>query len=172
MSECRVLVAYSSKYGATAGIAERIGEVLRRQGVQADVSSVDRVADVTPYNAVVLGSGVYAGNWRKDAARFLTANERALAERQVWLFSDGPTGEGDPAELMKGWRFPESLLPVAERIRPRGIAFFHGAIDPDRLSLPEKLLVKAIKAPLGDYRDWAQIEAWAGEIAAACQGSR
>ncbi len=168
MAKCRVLVAYSSKHGATAGIAERIGDVLHRSGLEADVVSAESVHDLTPYGAVVIGSGVYAGNWLKEAASLLTANEATLTTRPVWLFSDGPTGEGDPVALMKGWRFPQALQPVADRIRPRGIAFFHGMLDPATLGLAEKLIVKAIKAPMGDYRDWAAIEAWAGEIAAAC----
>lgn len=163
----RVLVAYATKYGATAGIAERIGEVLRGAGLEADVMPAGQVSDLSPYAAVVLGSAVYAGSWRKEAATFLQTNERALAERRVWLFSSGPTGTGDPVALMNGWRFPSALQPLADRIRPRDIAFFHGAIDPQRLNLAEKLLVKGIKAPVGDYRDWNAITAWAAGIAAA-----
>jgi len=97
---------------------------------------------------------VYAGQWRQEAATFLEASEKTLAERPVWLFSSGPTGEGDPVELMKGFRFPEALQPIADHIRPRDIAFFHGALDMKELSLPERLIVKGIKAPLGDFRDW------------------
>ena len=166
----RVLVAYASKHGATAGIAERIGEVLRGAGLQADVLSAEQVRDLSPYSAVVLGSGVYAGSWLKPAANLLQANEQALAQRPVWLFSDGPTGEGDPVALMKGWRFPQALQPVADRIKVRDIAFFHGVIDLQTLNLAEKLIVKALKAPVGDYRDWDAITAWAASIAAALQG--
>jgi hypothetical protein len=32
-----------------------------------------------------LGSAVYMGQWRKEAAKFLTANEKMLAEQLVWL---------------------------------------------------------------------------------------
>jgi menaquinone-dependent protoporphyrinogen oxidase len=117
---------------------------------------------------VVVGSGVYAGNWLKGAATFLTRHEAELTGRPVWLFSDGPTGEGDPVALMKGWRFPQSLQPVADRIRPRDIVLFHGALDPAKLNWAERLILRAIKAPVGDYRDWPAIEAWAGEVAKAC----
>ena len=65
----------------------------------------------------------------------------------VWIFSDGPTGIGDPQELMKGWRFPENLKSVADRIKPRDIIFFHGALDMDRLKFAEKLIVRALKLP-------------------------
>jgi menaquinone-dependent protoporphyrinogen oxidase len=161
----KVLVVYATKYGATAEIAKRIGQTLSKKGLAVDVQPADQVSDLAAYQAVVLGSAVYAGNWRKEAASFLEANQQALAERPVWLFSSGPTGEGDPVKLMKGWRFPEALQPVADRIQPRDIAFFSGEIDLDKLNLPEKLIVKGLKAPTGDYRDWEEIEAWAESIA-------
>ncbi|MCL6431706.1 MAG: flavodoxin domain-containing protein [Anaerolineae bacterium] len=166
----RVLVAYASKYGATAEIAGRIGDVLRSSGLDAEVLPASRVRDLSPYAGVVLGSAVYAGSWLKPAADFLRSNEQALAERPVWLFSSGPTGEGDPVELLKGWRFPQALQPVADRIRPRDIAVFHGAIDVSRLSFPERLLVRGIKAAIGDYRDWNAIATWAAGIAEALVG--
>lgn len=165
--EKRVLVAYATRYGATAEIAERVGRALQEAGLEVEVRPVEQVDDPTPYGAVVLGSAVYVGQWRKEAAAFLQENEQALAEMPVWLFSSGPTGEGDPVELMKGWRFPEALQPVADRIRPRDIAFFGGELDPKKLNLPEKLIVKGLKAPLGDYRDWQAIDSWAAGIAAA-----
>jgi hypothetical protein len=44
-------------------------------------------------------------------------NAEVLAGMPVWLFSSEPTGEGDPLELLQGWKLPEELLPVVERIR-------------------------------------------------------
>ncbi|HLF29007.1 MAG TPA: flavodoxin domain-containing protein [Anaerolineae bacterium] len=163
----QVLIAYATKHGATADIAEKIGQVLSQAGLRVDVLLFDQVGDLAAYQAVVLGSAVYVGQWQKEAAAFLAANEKQLAERPVWLFSSGPTGQGDPAQLMKGWRFPEALQPIADRIRPRDIAFFHGVLDMKKLSLPEKLIIKGIKAPIGDFRDWEAINAWAVTIAEA-----
>ena len=100
--DVQVLVAYATKYGATAEIAEKIGQALRGAGLSADVLPADRVSDLTPYQAVVLGSAVYIGQWRKEAVKFLKANETVLAEKPVWLFSSGPSGEGDPVELGQG----------------------------------------------------------------------
>ena len=165
--DVQVLVAYATKYGATAEIAEKISQVLRQAGLHVDVLPADRVGDLSPYRAVVLGSAVYAGQWRKEAAMFLEANEKQLTDRPVWLFSSGPTGEGDPVQLMKGFRFPEAQQPIADRIRPRDIAFFHGVLDMKELSLAEKLIVKGIKAPVGDFRDWDAINSWATAIADA-----
>jgi menaquinone-dependent protoporphyrinogen oxidase len=161
----QVLVAHASKYGATAEIAEKIGEVLRQAGLYTDVTPAKDVKDLTPYEAVVLGSAVYIGKWRKEAVKFLKANQKMLAERKVWLFSSGPSGEGDPVALLNGWRFPQALQPIADRIQPREIAVFHGAMDMDKLNRIEKSMIKNVKAPVGDFRDWDRITSWAMAIA-------
>jgi len=161
-----ILVTYDTKYGATAEIADKIGQVLRQAGLATDVLPAERVGEMQAYKAVVLGSAVYIGQWRKQAAAFLKTNEKALAERPVWLFSSGPTGEGDPVALAQGWRFPKGLQPIADRIRPRDIALFHGAANVEKMNLIEKWMLKNVKAPVGDFRDWDAITAWATAIAA------
>jgi len=113
----------------------------------------------------VLGSAVYIGKWRKEAEKFLQANEKALAERQVWLFSSGPMGKGDPVELTQGWRLPMALQSVVVRIQPRDIAVFHGNVNEKKLNFIEKWMLKNVKAPPGDFRDWEAITSWAMGIA-------
>lgn len=163
-----ILVTYASKYGATKEIAQKIGEVFRQAGLQVDVFPVDGTLDITPYKAIVLGSAVYVGKWQKEAVEFLQANEKILASRPVWIFSSGPTGEGDPVELVEGQRLPPALQPVVDRIRPRDIAVFHGYINPDKLNFIEKWSIKSlVKKPFGDFRDWDAISSWATSIANA-----
>lgn len=161
----KVLVTYATKYGATEGIAEKIGQRLGQDGFDVDVVPADQVAGLDRYEAVVLGSGVYIGKWRKEASKFLKKNEKILSEKKVWFFSSGPTGEGDPEELLKGWTFPEGLKPLAEQIKPAGIAVFSGAIDKAKLKGMEKWILKKVEAGIGDFRDWEAITSWAESIA-------
>jgi menaquinone-dependent protoporphyrinogen oxidase len=159
-----VLVAYASKHGMTAEIAAKIVETLRQCGLQADVMPVKNVRDLATYKAVVLGSAVYIAMWRKEMVKFLQENEVALSQRPLWVFSSGPLGEGDPLELLHGWRFPEAQRPLVERIKPRDIAVFHGAIDLKKMTIFEKWVLKRVKARTGDFRDWEAITRWAAGV--------
>jgi menaquinone-dependent protoporphyrinogen oxidase len=161
----KVLVAYATKYGATAEIAEKIGQVLDQAGLSTDVKPVKLVRDLSPYQAVVLGSAVYIAQWRKEAVKFMQANEKRLAEMPVWLFSSGPAGKGDPVELLQGWRLPKAVQPIVDRIEPRGITVFHGYVNVDKMNFLERTMIKNVGSPTGDFRDWEAITSWANAIA-------
>lgn len=77
----RILVAYGTKYGATAEIAERIGAALRDAGADAEVRRAREVRSLDGYDAVVLGSGVYMARWRRDALRLLRRLRSDLGAR-------------------------------------------------------------------------------------------
>lgn len=166
MNDTPILVAYATKHGATLDIAVEIAATLRATGLTVTVAPVTEVTELKPYRAVVFGSAVYAGQWRREAVQFLDAHYIELAQLPVWVFSSGPTGVGDPLELLDGWHVPEDKENLIERIDPEDVVVFHGKIDRDRLNMAERLMVRAVKAPTGDFRDWAAIRAWADEIAA------
>jgi menaquinone-dependent protoporphyrinogen oxidase len=160
-----VLVIYASKHGATAEIARKIGETLTQAGIQTALADAKTARDLSPYRAIILGSAVYFGSWRKEAAKLLKTNQQILAEKPTWLFSSGPAGEGDPVELLDGWRLPSGLQEIVDRIQPHDITVFHGMVNPDKLNIFEKWILKNVKSPVGDYRNWEAITAWAEEIA-------
>ena len=161
----RILIAYASKYGATAEIAREIGKVLSESGLKVNVLAADKVTDVTPFDAVVLGSAVYAGSWRQEAVQFLEDYQVPLTKIPIWLFSSGPMGAGDPVTLAHGWHFPSAQLPVANHIHARDIALFNGVLDMDKLNFVEKQVIKEFQSASGDFRDWKAIHNWAVSIA-------
>jgi menaquinone-dependent protoporphyrinogen oxidase len=67
-------------------------------------------------------------------------------------------------ELLNGWRFPPALQEAADHIKPRDITVFHGAIDPNKLNFFEKWILKNVKSPVGDFRDWEAITTWVDSI--------
>ena len=158
-----ILVAYASKHGATEGIARFIAERLGERGRQAEARPVDEVSDVVGREAVVLGSAVYAGSWMKEAVGFADRHRAALVEIPVWLFSSGPLGD----QVVDEEQQPKQLAELQESLNPREHHVFFGALDTSKLGFAERMIVKAVKAPDGDYRDWDEIGAWADGIADA-----
>lgn len=163
----RILVAYASKYGATAEIARKIGEVLSEAGLKVNVLPAGKVTDLTPFDAVVLGSAVYQGHWREEAVQFLEDYKALLTKIPVWVFSSGPTGEGDPVDLTHGWHFPKEQQLLVDRIHARDVALFNGVLDPGKLNYAERNVVKEFNVPVGDFRDWDAITVWAVNIVAS-----
>ena len=160
----KILIAYASRHGSTREIAEVIGRKLRKANFEVHISTVEDVESLIPYDAVILGSAVYASYWMAKAVDFLKANARALSNKHVWLFSSGPTGNGDPEMILGGWHFPTNLYTYIEEINPHDIMLFHGCVDVDKLEMGEKLMFKATDSPFGDFRDWDVIGTWAEGI--------
>ena len=157
-----VLVAYASKHGSTEDIAQCIAERLRERGADAEVQPLADVKDLGDAEAIVLGSAVYIGSWMKDAREFLRRHRETLSQVPVWLFSSGPTG-AEPTDI----GLSEKQLAELRTIDPRDHRVFQGALDAAELGFIERKMVKAAKAPLGDFRDWDDIRAFADEIADA-----
>lgn len=168
-----VLVAYASRHGSTKGIAEFIAEKLRLAGIDADVADVDSVTSLDDYDAFVIGSAVYIGHWMKEAIRFVSRHRAALSERPVWLFSSGPTG--DQRTDAKGRDLlnpsvsgPVDLDRIENGLRVEDHRVFFGAMDPDDLGFFTRQFFKSSTirnaAPMGDFRDWGDIESWVNGI--------
>ena len=169
-----ILVTYATRHGSTQGIAERIAERLRANGLDAEVRPAAEVRDASRYDAFVVGGAAYMFHWLKDATAFVKRNRALLVERPTWLFSSGPVGTDtvdkqgrDVLETTIPKEFPE----LVAAIHPRGEKVFFGAMDPAAkpAGLAERFvsLLPAAKdaLPKGDFRDWPAIDSWADEIA-------
>ncbi len=164
----RVLVAYGSKYGSTAEIAEAIGATLRERGLEADVRRARAVRSLEGYRAAVVGSAVYAGRWRSDALRLLNVQRDWLAAHDVWLFSSGPVGEDDPKAdpaQTERWTKPTKVQQAATEIGARDHAVFGGKVDVNRGFIRKKM-ARNVPEAARDRRDWDEVAAWAAGIAA------
>ncbi len=169
-----VLVAYASRHGATAGIAERIAEGLRATGLTVEARSVSDIRELASYDAFVLGGAAYMFHWLKEATAFVKRHRAVLVERPVWLFSSGPLGtdlvDQDGRDILEVTR-PKEFNELQTMLHPRGERIFFGAWDGDTppIGCGERFLrlMPASKAitPSGDFRDWPAIDAWAAEIA-------
>src|SRR5262245_26600212 len=180
------LIVHASRHGATAGIAERIGEVLQAAGIDTTVAPAAEMPRPDAYDACVVGAGIYMGSWVAEGTAFLDRYASILATRPVWLFSSGPlpgsskesTGPAvGPIEHALGpAQGPGSggrrkVEELAARIHPREHRVFQGAFDPhDPPKAMSERFVRMMPGskgilPPGDFREWPVIEAWAREIA-------
>ncbi len=155
-----ILVSAGSKYGATAEIAERIGALLRGRGNHVTISAPDEVDDLSEYEAVVLGSAVYAGHWIAGAKHL--AQRIAAAGLETWLFSSGPVGDPPKPE-----EEPVDVADIIAATSAHEHRVFSGKIDKSLLSFGERAILVAVRAPEGDFRDWDEIDRWADQIASA-----
>jgi menaquinone-dependent protoporphyrinogen oxidase len=158
-----VLVAFASQNGSTAGIAGTIASELHDAGLEADCRPVAAVNDLAPYDAVVLGSGVFLVRSASDGGGFIAGHRDELARRPVWLFSAGPIGAvdtiaiADPTSASVQPADGTPVMRVAQAIGARGVARFgHAPLPGD-----------ATDARLSpdDWGDVGRVRAWARSIA-------
>ena len=170
----QVLVAYATRHGSTAGIAERVAETLTARGHPAQARPVEEVESLDGYDAVVLGGAAYVFHWLKPATGFAHRHSTELAAMPVWLFSSGPLGtdtvDEHGTDVLETTR-PKEFDELTGLLAPRGTQVFFGAYDPDAkpIGVVERLtshLPTHEAMPSGDFRDWPAIDAWADGIAA------
>ncbi len=172
----RVLVAYETAHGSTAEIAEAIAEALRSKGAEADVKRCRQLGSVDGYDAFIVGSPVWVGNWLKPAQAFLRRFEQTLAQRPVAYFhASGAAGRDDQRDEVV--RIMAERLPAyAPSVKPLATGAFGGVVDFDRYNIALRLLMKMVVGRGGgatsgrhDMRDWDAIRSWADRVHEAFQ---
>jgi menaquinone-dependent protoporphyrinogen oxidase len=159
----KVLVAYATWAGSTAGVAERIAEVLNRNGFAAEALRARDVPGTSAYSAVVLGAAVHAGKLHPDALKFAGRNTADLNSKPFAAFvvclamtAADEKGRAQAAAYLE---------PVRQKVRPVCEGRFAGAYDPTKVNIVMRTIMdKMIKAPPGDFRRWDEIETWAASL--------
>jgi menaquinone-dependent protoporphyrinogen oxidase len=161
----RVLVSAASLHGATAEIAQAIGQVLSEQGLAVAVIPPGDVGGLDGYDAVVIGSAVYMGHWLDPAKELVNRFRDALTGRPVWLFSSGPVGKPSSKLAQSMDQDPADLPGMVEATRARDHRRFAGKLDRKHLSLPQRASLLVFRGLEGDFRDWDDVRQWAEGIA-------
>lgn len=171
----KVLVCYGTRYGSTAEVAAEIGRTIQEWGVAADVVDLKK-GKVQPsgYDLVVIGSGIQAGKWTKEALGFITRHKDALAETRVALFVVcASAGSPDKCSFAQT-EYLDKIAASFPFLDVVTTGLFGGVFDFKKYSAPVRMLVKSIvkkQTPDGnvpekiDMRDWDKVRAWAKSIA-------
>ena len=158
----RVLVAYASKSGTTAEVAEVIAEELTGEFTRVELRPMDEVQDLHLYDAAVIGSAIRVGKWLPAAVQFVDLHQHELRRIPVALFTVCLTMMEDT--LDNRLLVEEYMRPVLKLVQPVTIGLFAGRMDPAKLGLAERLIAKTMQPPQGDFRDWDAIRLWAADL--------
>jgi menaquinone-dependent protoporphyrinogen oxidase len=156
-----IMIAYASKYGATEEVAKRIAQHLQKFGKEVVVKPVAQVTDLGKPEAVIVGSALYHGGWLPEATTLVRKNAAALSHIPTWLFSVGPLA----TEVKDDEEQPVELAEFRDKIGPKHHTVFHGALNHSKLDRSDRMTMKSVGAPEGDFRDWDAIAAWVDTIA-------
>jgi menaquinone-dependent protoporphyrinogen oxidase len=165
----RVLVAYDSKHGSTADIAEKIGDVLCENGFRVDMRPALKVEDISPYDAIVIGSPMYYATFLPGALKFLERHKNILAVKKVALFVTSTSVDKETGMVNKNLlrlisssvlnKFPEIKI-----IEPIGLM-------PGKFYFKEIFPVEVINFKqtnydeVGDLLNYDFVRSWTEEIA-------
>ena len=161
-----VLVTYATHSGATLTLAETIAETLTAAGVATEVVDVNDGPDPDRYEAVVLGTGVRIDAAEKPATSWAKSHREQLSTKPMAFF----TCSGSAADPAKGGKqkaadaFVEML-----GFSPAAVKNFPGWVIMDKIPVHERLLLKSMRTPTGDFRDLDAVRDWAREIAPLLQ---
>lgn len=158
----RILLVVASRHGGTTEIAGVLAQELVGHDFTAVVADVEHVPDLAAFDGVIVGSAVYLGRWLKPARRLIEDRSSELASSKVWLFSSGPLGDNRESGLDAD--HVQWLTRTTGAVEHRE---FGGRLAREELGPIESLVVRAVDAPVGDFRDWDEIRSWARGIVAA-----
>jgi menaquinone-dependent protoporphyrinogen oxidase len=168
MMSNKILVAYATRAGSTAGVAEAIGRTLAEGGAQVEVRPMNDVKDLTAYRAVVAGSAIQNKQWLPEAMQFMQTHQAALAQRPFAVFLVCMTMAMKNADKYRGF-VEDFLQPVRTLVTPVSEGLFAGVLDiskvpsaSDRFKFRLSVLFGVWSE--GDHRDWNAIRSWADSI--------
>lgn len=164
-----VLVAYASEFGTTGEVAEFIGELICRTGLNVRVQPVGDVQDLDQYSAVIIGGAIQFDKWMSEATDFVRQHEAILSQIPVsYFFTCMTLSEVSAKANTKADGYAEKVAATSKAVKPLSVGQFAGVLDYGRMALATLLASKAVYSILGvkqgDYRDWDAISAWTRSV--------
>jgi uncharacterized protein YbjT (DUF2867 family) len=163
-----ILVAYASRGGSTAGVAEAIGATLAASGLEVEVRPMHAVDDLAPLPR--------SGRWQRSPKGALVArsaavhaapSNRAAPEAVRRLSGVHGAGDGECAAPRAGGAADSGGLAArADLVSPVSEGLFAGMLDVSKIPQRSFRLAFRLSIALGflgrrRYRDWEAIRRWA-----------
>jgi menaquinone-dependent protoporphyrinogen oxidase len=183
----KALIAYGTRYGATAGTSEEIGKILREKRFDVKIVNVkeEKIKDISEYDLIVVGSGMRMGKWVSEAEDFLKKFQKEFQAKKLALFVSTmktvAEREGKTEEVAKSHRVALEDKVAEYALKPITLGFFGGVLDYTKMGFLMRKTMGWLKPQLEkdgfketelgvyDLRDWDEIRNWASELADKAQ---
>lgn len=181
----KVLIVYGTRYGATASTSEEIAKVLQEQGLEVKIVNAkkEKVTDISPYDLIIVGSGMQMGKWTNEPENFLNQFQEELAKKKVAIFVSSAAQalmeyENKTEEIANNRKLYLEDKAAKYHLQPLSMVILGGVWDFNKMNFLFKRTLasfkprieaagfKEIKPGLYDTRDWNVIRNWAKELAA------
>jgi len=179
----KALIIYGTRYGATAGTSEEIAKILQGEGLDVKVINAkeEKIKDISPFDLIIVGSGMQFGRWTGEAEDFLKRFQKELSQKKVAIFISTmktvTEREGKTEELEKTRKMELEDKVTKYNLQPISLGFFGGVLDFNKMNIITKRTLGFLRpqlekdgfkeSPPGVYelRDWDEIRGWAKELA-------
>jgi menaquinone-dependent protoporphyrinogen oxidase len=179
----KTLLVYGTRYGATTGTSDEIARILQSEGFDVKIVNLkqEKIKDVSPYELIVVGTGLQMGRWTGEVEDFLKHFKNELPQKKVALFVSSMKTvlerEGKLEELSKDRKIEVDDKISKFSLNPITVGFFGGIINFNKMNILTRKTFGSIKpqlekdgfteSPPGvyDLRDWEEIRLWAKEVA-------
>lgn len=184
MEKTKILIAYGTRYGATASTVEEIAKVLQGEGFEVKVVNLkeEKVQYITEFEVVIIGSGMRIDMWTSKAKAFLKKFSSELKKKKVAIFvSSGARalmeykGEHDEINRITKKYLEDKASKYG--LNPISMTMFGGIWDYNQMGkFSRKALdeerenfipagIKETEPGVYDTRNWDNIRKWAKELA-------
>jgi menaquinone-dependent protoporphyrinogen oxidase len=180
----KALIVFGTRYGATESTSEEIAKVLKAEGLEVKIVNAkkEKVKDISPYDLIIVGSGMQMGKWTREPESFLNRFQKELANKETAIFVSSAAQALIEYEKKTGEMENNRKLYLVEKaakynLRPVSMVIFGGVWDFNKMNFLFKKTLssfkpkieaagfKEIKVGLYDTRDWNVIRTWAKELA-------
>jgi menaquinone-dependent protoporphyrinogen oxidase len=175
----RILLLYSTVYGLSKKICERIQTNLLGRGQQAEVAPLAG-GDVDPstFDAIVIGASIKHGKHHPSVLEFIRRHRALLESKPAALFSVNLVAR-------KPARNTPQTNPYLKRLvarspwKPKLLGVFAGELDYSRYGPVDKHMMRLVmwinKGPTDfatkvQFTNWDEVERFAGQVAQLVAG--
>lgn len=175
----KILLMYSSVYGHTRRISERIVARLTSLGAEVDLVPIDdRKVDPGAYDAILLGGSIRNGKHNPALMDFITAHQPLLDAKPSGFFSVNLVARKPHKNTPETNPYTKAFV-AKSPWQPKLLGVFGGDLDYQRYTAFDRNVIRFImwltKGPTDprtkdDYTNWDEVDRYAERFAALVDG--